>query len=97
MENKVPPFTHLLKTVNPHFTNVWLSDKTFEIRKNDRDFQVGHFLRLVEYTPESGSYPTGRGIQAYISHILTHEDFPQGLQPGYVCMSIKLLCRIYPD
>lgn len=40
---------HKLKTLNPYFHDVKSKIKTFELRKNDRDFQVGHILLLMEW------------------------------------------------
>lgn len=40
--------THELKTRTPWFNRVASGEKRAEIRKHDRDFQVGDLLRLVE-------------------------------------------------
>lgn len=44
---------HFLKTLRPYFNDVVLKDefkrKTFEVRKNDRNYQVGEYLVLQEY------------------------------------------------
>ena len=42
---------HELKLSNKYFNDVLLNKKTFEIRKNDRDYQVGdliHFISVQE-------------------------------------------------
>lgn len=43
--------THELKTLPVYFDAVLRGDKTFEVRKNDRDFQTGDVLVLREYDP----------------------------------------------
>lgn len=43
--------THQLKTLPVYFDAVKRGDKTFEICKNDRDFQTGDMLVLREYDP----------------------------------------------
>lgn len=77
---------HELKTHPKYFEKIWNGDKKFEIRKNDRNFQEGDLLKLLEYDPEICSY-TGRYCIMKISYIL--HDFP-GLEPGYCVMSIHL-------
>jgi hypothetical protein len=70
---KLPPQTHHLKTNLEVFQHSWEGTKTFEVRFNDRNFQVGDLLVLRENaTDEAGrhlSY-TGRYIKAKISYIL---------------------------
>lgn len=44
---------HYLKTVQPYFDAIDQGLKTFEIRKNDRDFKVGDILVLLE-EPQPG-------------------------------------------
>lgn len=43
---------HKLKTVQPFFDAVWSGEKTFEVRKNDRNFNIGDRLMLIEVVPE---------------------------------------------
>lgn len=43
--------THKLKTLPVYFDAVQRGDKTFEIRKNDRDFQAQDALVLAEWDP----------------------------------------------
>ena len=77
--------THNLKTIEPHFSNVLNGSKTFEVRLNDRDYQVGDFLMLTEY-PYVGELSLS--IETQITHILTHFEYPQGIKKGYVILSI---------
>lgn len=81
---------HELKTVQPFFEEVWKDNKNFEIRKNDRDFQVGDLLILKEYDPATNSY-SGREVKAEVSYILNHQDFPEGLQEGYCCLAMEFI------
>ena len=75
--------THDLKTVQPHFDALKSGLKRFEIRKNDRNFQVGDYLHLQEYDIEKGY--SGEDLFFKVSFILYDETF---LQEGCVCMSL---------
>lgn len=43
---------HALKTLPEYFEAVWENKKTFELRKNDRDFKVGDYLAFNEWLVE---------------------------------------------
>ena len=83
--------THDLKCWPEHFGPVVEGVKTVELRKNDRDYQIGDYLLLREFRPNQphqgpGSY-TGRIARVRVTHIT--RGFPW-LAPGYVAMSIRL-------
>lgn len=40
--------THTLKTIEPYFSAVLSGEKTFEVRRNDRAYQRGDMLVLVD-------------------------------------------------
>jgi len=77
--------THKLKTVNPYFTAAWknFKFKSFEVRKDDRDFRAGDFIHLLEYESETDNY-TGREIRGEITYVL--KDF-EAIKEGYVVFS----------
>lgn len=76
---------HKLKTINPHFEDVWNGVKTAELRFNDRGFEVGDKLELREYDPINDTY-SGREIHVFISHIL--QNF-EGLNAGWVMLCFE--------
>lgn len=80
--------THELKTWPEYFEKVWLRNKTFEVRKNDRDYQQFDHLVLAEYDPKEGKY-SGRNIRCEILYILEGGNF--GIEKGFVVMSILVL------
>lgn len=77
---------HELKTWPEHFEEVFMSRKTFEVRKNDRDFETGDFVHLLEFDPKNNSY-TGRRLERMITHILHGPGF--GIEEGFCIMSIR--------
>ena len=79
--------THTLKTWPEYFRAIKDGRKTFEIRKNDRNFQVGDTLLLQEYMPDEGEF-TGRDILVAVNYIL---DGFSGLQDGYVAIGISII------
>jgi len=76
---------HYLKTVNPFFADVYHGVKTFEVRFDDRNFQVGDVLHLQEFRPPE-TY-TGREIRANVIYIL---DDARYCKEGYVVMGIDV-------
>lgn len=76
-----------LKLWSKYFEAVENGRKTFEIRKNDRDYQYGDILDLGEYDPDKQQY-TGRILRTKVTFLLRD---PPYVPEGYVCMSIKLI------
>lgn len=74
---------HNLKILPEYFIPVAEKRKTFEIRKNDRDYQVNDTLHLMEWY---NGY-TGREINVRVKYIFQDEAY--GLQEGYCVMSIE--------
>jgi murein L,D-transpeptidase YafK len=77
---------HELKTNVEFFTAIYSGNKQFEIRKDDRDFEVGDELVLKEYSRENLQY-TGRFLHRKVDYVLRGGQF--GLEDGYVIMSIS--------
>lgn len=86
---------HILKTDPQPFSNTVEGRKRFEIRKDDRGFNVGDVLTLRE-TKYSASemqagYPleyTRRFALCIVTHLLRAPDY--GIPAGYVVMSIRV-------
>lgn len=73
---------HELKSWPQFFKATLAGAKTFEIRNNDRKFEVHDEVVLLEWDPETKEY-TGRTIEGFILYISDHEQ-----KPGYVVFSI---------
>ena len=86
---------HELKLNQKYYDAVKNGFKTFEVRKNDRDFRIGDDLYLVKVREDGENILDGHGrkhtLHAAVTYILTHDDFPDGVPEGYVVMSIKVI------
>ena len=78
---------HQLKTWEPYFSAVIDGSKPFEVRRDDRGFQRGDHVRLVETAQQDGEWlPTGRAAQYMITYVLPGGQF--GIKPGYVVLGL---------
>lgn len=78
--------THVLKTWPAYFQAIADGAKTFEIRRNDRDYQTGDLLRLVEWDPDTGA-ATGRELARTVGFVAAGQIFDLALD-GHVVMSL---------
>lgn len=63
--------------------------KCAEIRRNDREFKVGDYLILKRTKGGVSEYQYPALVIAQITDILDYRDFPEGLKPGYVMLSLR--------
>jgi hypothetical protein len=61
--------THELKSWPEYFKPVQDGRKTFELRRDDRDFAVGDVLLMREWDPERKEY-TGNEIRRSVTYVL---------------------------
>lgn len=85
---------HYLKIWPDFFTALVDGDKNFELRKNDRSFQVGDILHLREYDPVTKTY-SGHEAVRWVTYVLAHQPDAGcaatfGLMPDYVIMGIAI-------
>jgi hypothetical protein len=86
--------THELKCWPEYFQATLDGIKTFELRSDDRDFQVGDALYLREWIPADpnagnggkGEY-SGRNLTLDVLYVLRGYRQWLGLNSGYVAMS----------
>lgn len=83
--------THVLKTWQEYMHDINTGSKSFELRKDDREFEVGDVLMLMGWDNQFQKY-TGDVIEAKINYILSGGQF--GLEKGYVVMSITVTKQI---
>lgn len=79
---------HDLKTWPDPFRALVAGEKTFEVRWNDRDYQVGDTLHLREFDPATGLY-SGEVTDRRVTYILSGGQF--GIEDGFVVMGVKSL------
>jgi len=83
---KITEMIHELKTCNEYFEEVFMGHKTFEIRKNDRDFKKGDTLILKEWDNFRETF-TGRELARTVTYVFEGGSF--GLEKGFVVMAIQ--------
>ena len=77
---------HYLKIKPEYYKDVECGLKTFELRKNDRDFQVGDILMLIKLDDDGNE--TDQVTRVKVTYIL--KDCPQyGLKDGYAILGIN--------
>lgn len=81
------PRVHQLKVECEFYTPLSMHLKNFEVRKNDRNFQVNDILILREWSAAIEAY-TGLYLCAQISYIL---DDPRYCKEGYVILGLKFI------
>jgi hypothetical protein len=89
------PVTHELKTWPDYFWPLVHGEKTFDLRLNDRDFQVGDLVKFLEWDPESKT-ATGMVEVRRITYILRgpffnpdHSESWSGLREGWAILALS--------
>ena len=87
---------HELKLLPDFWGRVESGLKPFELRYNDRAFQVGDDLVLREWSPELGY--TGRVLRGMVTYTLTSLDLrdtpmAMALTPGWVILGLPEVAR----
>jgi len=77
---------HKLKLNEEFFGEVLTGNKTFEVRRNDRDYKVGDWILLQSYCPLKKQY-TGGEVRRKITYILQGGNY--GVEEGFVVLGIK--------
>ena len=86
---------HRLKTLPSYFQALKHGDKTFEVRKNDRDFAVGDRLVLCEYDPSENAetfydgHYSGQELTYDVTYVMHGGRF--GLDGDYVVLGIRAM------
>lgn len=85
---------HELKIKDEYFKEVLRENKTFELRKNDRDYQVGdliHFKNIFNYdNPDLNEFEGYENCVFQITYVLKNVE-QYGLDKDYCILAIKKL------
>jgi hypothetical protein len=88
---------HLVKIWPRFFDAVESGAKTFEIRDDDRGYEVGDTLVMEEFRPKVGEY-TGRKVERVITFVhrwdsTKRADDPVGhaIMPGYCVLALQVI------
>ena len=76
---------HNLKILPEYFTAVACGAKTFEVRKDDRPFDVGDVLKLQEY---DGEIYTGRALDVIATYVLRDTCY---CKEGFCIIGIRII------
>lgn len=83
---KPRPYIHDIKCDAEPFHALKRGRKPIELRKDDRDYQVGDYLLLREIV--DGDY-TGDTVVAYVLSAIRHGDpYGEMLAPGCIAMGV---------
>lgn len=74
---------HELKILPEYYNAQVEGKKNFEIRKNDRNYQIGDWIALKEYDPQTKEF-TGQSFVAEITYITNYQQ-----KDGYVVLGTK--------
>lgn len=85
---------HVLRSWSHFFDAIAAGKKTHDLRKDDRNFQVGDVLRLERYDNISGTYTPSPPCFVDVTYI-TNRNTPCAfsssvIEPGYCILSIQL-------
>jgi hypothetical protein len=91
--------THYLKTWPVFYGSVALGKKSFEVRNDDREFEEGDILVLLEWDPKlaaehpsnpSAGYTGKPEIRGIIEYVLLASDCPAGaLNQGFAVLGVQ--------
>lgn len=83
LPNGLPRWQHDLKILEEFLGAVVDGLKSFEVRRNDRDFRVGDVLNLKEWDNLHEAF-TGVRVQRRVSYITDYEQ-----KPGFVVLGLQ--------
>jgi hypothetical protein len=91
-----PAVVHTVKSWPHLFAALIAGEKRFDLRRDDRGYEVGHFVILNEYDPEAQTY-SGRWARVLITYKTSPANpcalSDAGLAPGF-CILSYIICDL---
>lgn len=81
--------THKIKILPCYYQRVKNQTKNFEVRWNDRDYQVGDFCEIKEWDPETQRHTDSTPLIVRINYVL-HGGGDMGIEFGYCVFGFEL-------
>jgi len=86
--------THVVKSWPQFFTQLLAGHRTHELRRNDREYQVGDRIELHEYNPNSSTY-TGRACTVEVTSMTSTQEpcavSEEALNKDFCILSVRLV------
>lgn len=82
------PREHRIKLWSEFAGHIMEGSKTYEVRKDDREYEVGDLLVMVEVDRETEA-PTGWELRAWVIHKTPGGRF--GIAPDYCVLGIEFI------
>lgn len=86
--------THKIKIKYKYYKAVLNGDKTFEVRKNDRDYKVGDIIQFVPVADDSDMIITHNPNEYKITYVFHGGEY--GLEEGYCVFGITPTIEAVP-
>lgn len=81
---------HILKIKPEYFSEVLQENKLFELRKNDRDYQVGDLVHFINTNGDEYTLYDRKTLVFQITYVLKDVE-EYGLNKSYCILGIKKL------
>ena len=90
------PKVHHVKSWPQYFVRIKEGQRTHDLRRNDRDFQVGDTMVLAEFDPQAQNY-TGQTCEVEITSMTSMSQpcavSSEALDPAFCILSIKRMVK----
>jgi len=86
---------HQLKIESRFYNDIETGGKRFEVRHDDRGYQVSDVLAMSEIT--NGGVPTGKMVYVLVTYIHRNDIVYTWLREGYIIMGFDIIRWIHAN